>query len=75
VEDGADGLLVKPGDADGMARAVLRILGEEELSARLSAMGRRKAEGHNWAAVLGEWVRVLREAAGAGGGERHAEVG
>lgn len=75
VEDGVDGLLVKPGDASGMAGAVLRALGEEGLSARLSAAARRKAERHDWSRVLGEWESVLERAAERAGGERHANVG
>ncbi len=75
VEDGVDGLLVQPGDADGMAKAVLRVLTEEGLSGRLSAMARRKAERHDWSRVLGEWESLLGRAAGRAGGERYADVG
>ena len=67
VKDGEEGLLTKPGDAEGMARAVLRILNEEGLSVRLSAMARRKAERHDWPGVLAEWVRLLERAAGRAG--------
>ncbi len=67
VEDGVEGLLVKPGDADGMAEAVLRLLEEEGLSARLSAMGRRRAERHGWDAVLPQWLELLGVDAGEGG--------
>lgn len=73
VGDGA--LLVKPGDADGMARAVLRMLGEEGLSLRLSAAARQVAERHDWPRVMGDWGRLLERVAGAGGGERDADVG
>lgn len=75
VEDGAEGLLVKPGDADGMARAIVRILREEGLSARLSAKGRRKAERHDWPGVLAEWMKLLETVAGTDGGASHADVG
>ncbi len=75
VEDGADGLLVQPGDADGMAKAVLRVVNEEGLSGRLSVMARRKAERHDWRGVMGGWMRVLREAVEKNGGARHADVG
>lgn len=75
VDDGVDGLLVKPGDADGMARAILRVLNEEGLSARLSAMARQKAERHDWSRVLGDWENLLGRAAGRAGGERYANVG
>ncbi len=75
VEDGVEGLLVKPGDADGMAEAVVRLLEEEGLSARLSAMGRRRAERHGWGAVLPRWLELLQANAGDGGVTRHADVG
>ena len=75
VEDGVDGLLVRPGDAEGMARAVLRILGEEGLSVRLSAMARRKAERHDWGPVLKVWLDLLAQVAGEAGGTRCADVG
>ncbi len=63
VEDGADGLLVKPGDADGMAQAVLRVLEEEGLSARLSAMARQKAERHGWDRAAQRWIELLTRVA------------
>ncbi len=66
VEDGADGLLVKPGDADGMAKAVLRVLEEEGLSARLSAMARRKAERHGWGRAMEDWCDLLARVAAEG---------
>ncbi len=75
VEEGVDGLLAKPGDAEGMAGAVLRVLAEEGLGARLSEMGRRKAERHDWSRVLGAWGDLLERAAGGAGGARDADVG
>lgn len=75
VEDGVEGLLVKPGDADGMTDAVLRLLEEEGLSVRLSAMGRRRAERHGWDAVLPRWLALLGIEGSNGGEARHAVVG
>ncbi len=75
VEDGVEGVLVQPGDADGMAEAVLRLLEEEGLSARLSAMGRRRAERHGWDAVLPQWLELVGADGGQGGRMRHADVG
>jgi glycosyltransferase involved in cell wall biosynthesis len=40
VIDGVTGLLVEPGDAEQVADAVLRLLGDEELRARFGAAGR-----------------------------------
>ena len=44
VEDGTTGLLVPPDDAEAMAAALLRMLREPELVARLGAAGRERAE-------------------------------
>jgi len=44
VEDGSDGLLVPPGDADALAVALVRVLGDSELAARLAAAARAKGE-------------------------------
>ena len=41
LEDGAEALLVPPGDADALAGALRRLLGSPELRARLAAGGRR----------------------------------
>ncbi|MGH2933910.1 MAG: glycosyltransferase family 4 protein, partial [Gaiellaceae bacterium] len=42
VEDGADGLLVLPGDATMLADALVRVLGDRELAVRLGAAARQK---------------------------------
>jgi glycosyltransferase involved in cell wall biosynthesis len=44
--DGAD--LVEPGDADGLAAALARVLGDEAHRAALVARGRRVAAGYDW---------------------------
>ncbi len=41
VEDGVSGLLVEPGDADGLAAALARLQGDVSLRQRLAASGRR----------------------------------
>ena len=40
VEDGVNGLLVAPDDADALAAAILRVAGDRALAARLGAAGR-----------------------------------
>ena len=42
VIDGETGLIVEPDDAEALARAILRLLGEPELGARLATEGRRR---------------------------------
>jgi glycosyltransferase involved in cell wall biosynthesis len=44
VEDGVNGLLVPPGDADGLAAAIGRLLSDPALAARLGAEARRRVE-------------------------------
>lgn len=44
VEDGVTGLLVRPGDAEGIAAALRRLRSDPDLMARLSREGRRRVE-------------------------------
>jgi len=68
VKDGESGLLVPPGDADGMARASLRLLTEPGLALRLARAARASClEQFTWAAVQDAWVRVYRDLATARG--------
>jgi glycosyltransferase involved in cell wall biosynthesis len=46
VEDGATGLLVPPGEAEPLARAIVRLAGNLELAARMGQAGRRRALEH-----------------------------
>jgi glycosyltransferase involved in cell wall biosynthesis len=59
VGDGREGLLVRPGDADGMAEAVLRLLEDPPLCRRLSAAAREKAEEFGWESILPRWMDLL----------------
>jgi glycosyltransferase involved in cell wall biosynthesis len=52
VTDGADGLLVAPGDAGALRAAIARVLGDETLAARLGAAGRATAARYAWDAVV-----------------------
>lgn len=52
VEDGVSGLLVEPGDAKALERAVAELLENEGLRKRLAAAGRtRVTERFNWDAI------------------------
>jgi glycosyltransferase involved in cell wall biosynthesis len=55
-----DGLLVSPGDADGMATAVARLLEDRDLAGRCSRNGREKVKAWDWPCVLGEWDKLMR---------------
>ena len=57
VEDGVSGLLVSPGDADELARAVARLLTDEPLRRRLREAAGAAAARHTQAAHMGDNMR------------------
>jgi glycosyltransferase involved in cell wall biosynthesis len=65
VTDGVDGLLVAPEDPDALADAILQVIQDGELRARLVAAGRERAAGHTAEAFTRILVEEL-EALGAG---------
>jgi glycosyltransferase involved in cell wall biosynthesis len=66
LTDDADALLVPPGDAPALARAVRRIAEEEGLAARLADAGRARYEARASEVVLGaHWRSLLEHAVAA----------
>jgi glycosyltransferase involved in cell wall biosynthesis len=63
LEDQEDALLVPPNDPEAMATAVMRLLKNPHLAARLSANARLKAERHDWSRILPKWQELLTKAA------------
>lgn len=61
LDDGCTGLLVPDDDADAMAAAVVRLVRDPDLAARLSTNGRRLAERSTWGQVHPEWERLFAE--------------
>jgi glycosyltransferase involved in cell wall biosynthesis len=67
IRDGSDGLLVPCGDVDGLARALIRLAGDEALRRRLGSYGRERAGREwRWADKLTVVHRVVDELAAAG---------
>ncbi len=58
VTDGESGLLVPPGDAQALAEALVRVLGDRELAGRIGAAGRAAVEP--WLATPEEYARQVR---------------
>jgi glycosyltransferase involved in cell wall biosynthesis len=58
VKNGETGLLVDCGDAEGMARAALRLLDDPDLASRIAAEGLRQCEQYSWAAVRTQWMEL-----------------
>jgi phosphatidyl-myo-inositol dimannoside synthase len=64
VVDGETGLLVEPGDPAAMADAILRLVRDPELRARLAAAAARRARASfSWEAISAAYDAVLAEAA------------
>ena len=62
VHDGENGLLVEPGDDEGFASALERVVRDGNLRARLSAAAAASVERFSTDAVYGELERILAEA-------------
>ncbi len=64
VEDGVDGLLVEPGDARGLAEAMIKVLTDRKLAERLGRAAAAKAEGPlNWSGEIAEKTRRVYQKA------------
>ncbi len=67
VEDGVSGLLVAPGGAQAMADAILGILADPALSARLVQAGYARAETFTDTAMASRFATLLEQVAKRGG--------
>lgn len=56
-----DGLLVLPGDTDGLARAVIRLVEQPELRIRMGKAARGKAAHYALDAIAARWMDLFRE--------------
>lgn len=65
VKDGVTALFVEPGDADGMANQVQRVLNDEPLYGRLVANGLEEVRQYAWPVVREQWLTLYRRLAGA----------
>jgi glycosyltransferase involved in cell wall biosynthesis len=74
LEDGAAGVLIRPGDASGLADATRGLLLDPERRERLSRAARASAERFRWETVAREHLDFLRGLAGASGATRTAST-
>ena len=58
VDDGVTGLLVAQGDHAGLAAALVQLLTDEPLAARMGAAGRAKAAGQTWEQVAADYINL-----------------
>jgi glycosyltransferase involved in cell wall biosynthesis len=62
VADGVSGLLVPAGDAQAMAAAMARVLGDRELAHRLTQAGATQVQDYAWPQVRDQWLAAYRRA-------------
>jgi glycosyltransferase involved in cell wall biosynthesis len=62
VRPGATGALVEPGDVDGFAREIVRLVEQPELRARMGHTARAIAEKRGWDAVNAQIAHIMAEA-------------
>jgi glycosyltransferase involved in cell wall biosynthesis len=71
ADDGKEGLLVAPGDLDGLARELARLAGDPALRRRLGAAARRRALARpTWAESAARFFGAIREVVEAGDAAR-----
>jgi glycosyltransferase involved in cell wall biosynthesis len=70
LRDGANGLTYPAGDASAMARAMVRLASEWELTQRLARSARRTAEALSWTRELDRLEASYREVCEAGAAPR-----
>jgi glycosyltransferase involved in cell wall biosynthesis len=63
LEDGANGLLVPPGDADALAAAIRRFFSDDELRRRLRAAGAHSVRDRSPEVVYARLEAILQDAA------------
>ena len=68
VEDGIDGLLVKPADSEGFAGAVRRVISSQELRMRMGRAAQEKMRRFTWDRIARSFERVLQRAVGVATG-------
>lgn len=62
VSDGANGLLVKPGDAKTLAQSILKILNNKQRANDFGERNRETAESYSWRKIAGNYIEVYKEA-------------
>jgi len=64
VKDGETGLMVRCGDADGLAESAIRLLEEEGLARQIISNAREECVRYRWSAVRDQWIKLYQGLAG-----------
>ena len=78
IQHGVNGLLVKNGDIQGLADAMMHLMADEQLRQRMSSEARKVVETYSEEVVMRKWLELFDEVSGerlAVSGERLAVKG
>ena len=59
IEDGCNGLIVPNGDIEGLAHAMMRVMGDDELRRSMGAAAVKVTERYSEEAVMKQWVELF----------------
>lgn len=59
IQDGINGLLVKDGDIEGLANAMMRLMENEEERKAMGCNARRVTETYSEASVMKRWMELF----------------
>ena len=59
IEDGCNGLIVPNGDIEGLAHAMMRVMGDDELRRSMGAAAVNVTERYSEEAVMKQWVELF----------------
>ena len=61
IKEGENGLVVKDGDIDGLAKAMMTLMRDDELRKKMGENAKRVVETFSEAKVMDKWVRLYEE--------------
>lgn len=64
IQDGVNGLLVKDGDIEGLANAMMRLMENEEERKAMGCNARRVTETYSEASVMKRWMELFNSLTG-----------
>ena len=61
ITEGENGLVVKDGDIDGLAEAIVKLMKDDELRKRMGENAKRVVERYSEEKVMNKWVNLYEE--------------
>ena len=61
IKEGENGLVVKDGDIDGLAKAMMTVMRDDELRKRMGESAKRVVEPYSEERVMKKWIDLYEE--------------